>query len=98
MIDRAAQFSPFAALTGHGAAVSETERLTENFAEPDEYEKSIINEKLRFLAELRVENPDMTLSELAESFDPPLTKSGVNHRLARLEAIAKELSTRHTEE
>ncbi len=53
---------------------------------------------LRFLAELRVENPDMTLSELAESFDPPLTKSGVNHRLARLEAIAKELSTRHTEE
>ncbi len=46
---------------------------------------------LRFLAELRLENPDMTLSELAAEFDPPLTKSGVNHRLARIEAFAANL-------
>ncbi len=46
---------------------------------------------LRFLAELRMENPDMTLSELAAEFDPPLTKSGVNHRLARIEAFAANL-------
>ncbi|MBO5859184.1 MAG: hypothetical protein J6R20_05350 [Clostridia bacterium] len=52
MIDRAAQFSPFAALNGHGSAVEETARLTEKFAEPDEYEKSVINEKLRFLSSL----------------------------------------------
>ena len=31
---RAAQFSPFAALTGHGAAIQETARLTDDFAEP----------------------------------------------------------------
>lgn len=72
MIDRAAQFSPFAALTGHGAAVSETERLTENFAEPDEYEKSIINEKLRFLAELVSQRP---VAEIVY-FEPDKRKDG----------------------
>ncbi len=72
MIDRAAQFSPFAALTGHGAAVSETERLTEKFAEPDEYEKSIINEKLRFLAELVSQRP---VAEIVY-FEPDKRKDG----------------------
>lgn len=72
MIDRAAQFSPFAALTGHGAAVNETERLTENFAEPDEYEKSIINEKLRFLAELVSQHP---VAEIVY-FEPDKRKDG----------------------
>lgn len=46
---------------------------------------------LRHLAELRMENPDMTLAELANEFDPPLSKSGINHRLARIEAYAKGL-------
>ena len=36
---RAAQFSPFAALTGHGAAIQETARLTDDFAEPSEDQK-----------------------------------------------------------
>lgn len=70
MIDRAAQFSPFAALTGHGAAVSETERLTEKFAEPDEYEKSVINEKLRFLSDLQ--NPTAEIVY----FEPDKKKEG----------------------
>lgn len=48
--DRAAQFSPFAALTGHDAAIAETARLTEAKAELDEDEKAILNEKLRQLA------------------------------------------------
>lgn len=47
--DRAAQFSPFAALTGHSAALQETARLTDAKAELDESEKIIINEKLRFI-------------------------------------------------
>ena len=40
MIDRAAQFSPFAALTGYDAAVKETARLTEDWVELDEYRQS----------------------------------------------------------
>lgn len=51
MIDRAAQFSPFAALVGHGAAIQETARLTEQKIELTEDEKGILDEKLRLLAE-----------------------------------------------
>lgn len=51
MYDRAAQFSPFAALTGHGSEIEETARLTQGQAELDESRKEIINEKLVFIAE-----------------------------------------------
>ena len=47
--DRAAQFSPFAALTGHGEAVAETARLTENAIELGEDGIAILNEKLAAL-------------------------------------------------
>lgn len=49
--DRAAQFSPFAALTGHDAAVKETARLTENKVELDQYMKEALNHKLQILME-----------------------------------------------
>lgn len=49
--DRAAQFSPFAALTGYEAAVSETARLTEGKIELDEDAKAALDEKLGFLQE-----------------------------------------------
>lgn len=49
--DRAAQFSPFAALTGHDAAIEETARLTDRRIELDEDTKSILNEKLLLLAD-----------------------------------------------
>ena len=47
--DRAAQFSPFAALTGHGEAVAETARLTETAIELGEDGIAILNEKLSAL-------------------------------------------------
>jgi DNA-binding protein WhiA len=43
---------------------------------------------LRELAELRLENPDVSLRELGELADPPLSKSAVYHRVRRLEEIA----------
>jgi DNA-binding protein WhiA len=48
-------------------------------------------ENLRTLAELRIENKDASLKELGEMLDPPIGKSGVNHRLRKLENIAREL-------
>ena len=44
MADRAAQFSPFAALTGHGAAISETARLTDRQIEKytDYYRREVV--------------------------------------------------------
>lgn len=55
--DRAAQFSPFAALNGHSAAIDETARLTDCRAELDENEKAILNEKLQDLARRLPEKP-----------------------------------------
>lgn len=51
MADRAAQFSPFAALVGHGAAIEETARLTDQKVELTEEEKALLDEKLRLLLE-----------------------------------------------
>lgn len=50
-----------------------------------------LSEPLREMAEMRLENPDVSLSELALMFDPPLSRSGANHRLNRLIKIAEEL-------
>lgn len=47
-------------------------------------------DKLAQAAALRAANPELTLSQLAELFDPPITKSALNHRLRKLIALAKE--------
>ena len=46
--------------------------------------------KLRETAALRMENPELSLSQLAELCDPPVSKSCLNHRLRRLTALGEE--------
>ena len=60
--DRAAQFAPFSALTGHGAAIAETARLTEHEIELDEYVMEKIDEELRWLAENLESKPQVTIT------------------------------------
>lgn len=48
-------------------------------------------EELRETARLRYENPDFSLDALAELHRPPITKSGLNHRLSRIAEAADEL-------
>lgn len=62
MIDRAAQFSPFAALTGYDAAVKETARLTEQKIELDEYEKAALDQRILLLQERLRELPEVTIT------------------------------------
>lgn len=50
-----------------------------------------IPENLRVIADLRVKYPDLNLKELGELLTPPLGKSGVNHRLKKLDKIAENL-------
>ena len=57
MRDRAAQFSPFAALTGHDAAIKETARLTDGFVDLDESMKASLDEKLILILEKQQEKP-----------------------------------------
>ncbi|MBR1930059.1 MAG: hypothetical protein IJ833_01095 [Lachnospiraceae bacterium] len=54
LMDRAAQFAPFAALTGLGATMRERARLTEERIELDEEEKAVLDEKL-WQIQLRME-------------------------------------------
>lgn len=49
-------------------------------------------EDLRELAQLRMENPEMSLRELGECLSQPLSRSGVNHRLKRILEFADKLS------
>ncbi len=48
-------------------------------------------ETLKEIAEVRINNPEMSLIELGKLLDKPIGKSGVNHRLKKLSQIAEEL-------
>ena len=81
--ERAAQFAPFAALTGHNAAIQETARYTDSFAELDEDRREFLDEKLREI--------DLQLQEEGEQepeveityFRPDLKKSGGSYVTVR---------------
>lgn len=62
MRERAAQFAPFAALTGLGAAINETARLTNERIEIDEQEKIIIDNKLQLIQEKIKLNPEVAIT------------------------------------
>lgn len=49
---------------------------------------------LRELAQLRLEHPDVSIRELGESAQPPLSKSAVYHRIRRIEALAADMRTK----
>ena len=70
MSDRAAQFSPFAALTGYGDAIDETARLTDARIELSEEERAELDYKQQYLATL--DAPTVTVTY----FVPDERKSG----------------------
>lgn len=59
--DRAAIFSPFAALTGHAGAIAETARLTERKMELDEDAKAVLDLKQQILADKIDERPEVSV-------------------------------------
>lgn len=76
MEDRAAQFSPFAALTGYDAAIAETARRTDRFVPLGEDRKAVLNGKLQLLAELQDTRPEIALTY----FEPDERKPGGVYR------------------
>ena len=86
--DRAAQFSPFAALTGHGAAIAETGRLTDQRMELDEYEMARVDAELQHLQELLPSRPAASITY----FVPDERKDGgsyqaVTGEVKRIDAV-----------
>ena len=76
MIDRAAQFSPFAALVGHGAAIEETARQTDTRAELSEDAQERLNLQLQQIAETAGQNIPVTVLY----FVPDQKKAGGAYR------------------
>ena len=72
MLDRAAQFAPFAALTGYEAAVGETARLTAERRELDAQEAEELNRRLAALIARLPDRPEATI----EYFVPDDRKAG----------------------
>ncbi|MBR3878831.1 MAG: hypothetical protein IKJ24_01785 [Clostridia bacterium] len=70
--DRAAQFAPFAALTGYDAMVEETARLTDAEDAYNEESTALLDKKLRMLSELEFEHPYVEITY----FIPDERKSG----------------------
>lgn len=79
LADRAAQFSPFAALTGHEAAIKETARLTDAFVELDEDRKAELDEQLRLIKENQLQMPEIEVTY----FQPDGKKTGGAYRTVR---------------
>lgn len=70
--DRAAQFSPFAALTGYESEVKEAARLTDKKIELSEEQRAILDEHLCLLEDIFPERPEVTFTY----FLPDLRKEG----------------------
>ena len=62
MIDRAAQFSPFAALTGYDAAIKETGRLTDTKLEIGDEERDVLDRKQQYLQKIVADRPEITIT------------------------------------
>ena len=76
-LGRAAQFAPFAALTGYEGTIRETARLTETKAELDEDKIAALDMKLRFLADHLTECPEVSITY----FKPDSRKQGGSYQV-----------------
>lgn len=91
-LGRAAQFAPFAALTGYDDAVHETARLTENQSELDTEQLALMDEKLHALLDIIRDQPEITITY----FEPDSQKSGGIHlsitgRIRRVDEVNRQI-------
>lgn len=92
IIDRAAQFAPFAALSGYGEAIHETARLTDRKIELDEYEKEKLDRKLSELVAVLHTRPTVRVTY----FIPDPWKDGgkyvtVDRQLKKIDNINRKM-------
>lgn len=91
-MNRAAQFAPFAALTGYEESIEETARLTDRRIELSEYEIEELNTKLNFIQKHIKERPEVTIIY----FQPDERKEGgsyitVTGRVRRIDEVNRVL-------
>ena len=90
-MDRAAQFSPFAALTGYDAAIKETGRLTDEKVNLSEEEKEALDRKQQILMEWLGDHPALTITffvpDEKKSGGAYMTKSGNLKKIDEFERV-----------
>lgn len=94
MIERAAQFSPFAALTGYEDAIKETGRLTDEKIELDEETLNSLNMRFQILFDKLNEEPDITITY----FKAYETKSGgayltISEKIKKIDEYERLITT-----
>lgn len=94
MIDRAAQFSPFATLTGYDAAIKETGRLTDDKIELDDDALSDLNMRYQILIDKLDEQPDVAITY----FKSDETKDGgayltITDKIKRIDVYERLITT-----
>jgi len=86
-------------LTANAKRVGESNakqiRIIKNLFE--KYGEDILNDELKKIALLRLENEDLSLSDLGKLFDPPLSKSMVYNRIKKIFKIYEELESKNME-
>lgn len=96
LFDRAAQFAPFAALTGHDEAVRETARLTDPYIELEEGQRERLDQRLLLLLKAMGENPGQEPVITVTCFKPDEKKDGgayvpVCGRVKRVDGYRREI-------
>ena len=91
-IGRAAQFAPFAALSGYDDAVQETARLTDRLIEQDEESLALMDEKLHALLDVIKDQPEIAIT----CFEPDEKKAGGSYqrmtgRIRRIDEINRQI-------
>lgn len=74
--ERAAQFSPFAALTGYEGAIKEAARLTDEYKNLEEDSKEILDTRLQIIKEYLIREPLNKISVTIVYFKPDENKAG----------------------
>lgn len=92
LLNRAAQFSPFAALTGHDAAIQEAARLTDSFTELSEDRKTQLDEQLQLIRENLDRKPECEILY----FQPDEKKNGgayktVHGRIKKIDEYGRRI-------
>lgn len=92
LLNRAAQFAPFAALTGHEDAIRETARLTDPFIELDEDKKEQLNSQLQLIMENLDQKPECEITY----FRPDAKKDGgtyvtIHRRIKKIDEYVHQI-------
>ena len=91
LLDRAAQFAPFAALTGYDDAIKETGRLTDERIEMSEEKLAALNARYQILTDNLREEPEVTITyfvpDIYKTGGSYVTKTGVMKKLDTYERL-----------